>query len=204
MGRPEHAYASTIGHGEAMSSPFGPSPPLSGASSPSPLLIPVNAKRISAGRRRHAIFRLICSPFAAVFTTACTRVSAAPNDNQATKRPSLEDLLRMEAPSDQDPKHPVEPDMADLFDDSSWKESAIAVFDFGEGDDTSGTEDEAPPPAISRDQHAAVPGNEQQTATVPADELDLVGVPVAGPGAGAAVPSPTVLMNVERLVLLLP
>uniref|UniRef100_A0ACD5ZYC5 Uncharacterized protein n=1 Tax=Avena sativa TaxID=4498 RepID=A0ACD5ZYC5_AVESA len=110
----------------------------------------------------------------------------------------------MEEPSDQDPKHPVEPDMADLFDDSSWKESAIAVFDFGEGDDTSGTEDEAPPPAISRDQHAAVPGNEQQTATVPADELDLVGVPVAGPGSGAAVPSPTVLMNVERLVLLLP
>uniref|UniRef100_A0ACD5ZYS3 Uncharacterized protein n=1 Tax=Avena sativa TaxID=4498 RepID=A0ACD5ZYS3_AVESA len=192
MGRPaEHAYASTLGH--------GPSPPLSGASSPSPLLIPAaNAKRSTAGRRRHAIVRLICSPFAAVFTTACTRASATPNDNQATKRPSLEDLLRMEAPSNLDLKHPDEPDMADPFDDSSWKESAIVVFDFGEGDDTSGAEDEAPPLAISRDQHATVPRNEQQTVIVRADEFDPVGGPVAGPGTGAAV-----LMNVERRVLVL-
>ena len=208
MGRPEHADSSLLSYGEHPS-PFGPSPPLSAASSPSPLLLPANAKRSSAGRRRHAIVRLICSPFAAVFKPACARAaSASADDNQAMRRPSLEDLLRMEASSNLDPKQPNEPDMDDKFDGStSWNESAIVVFDFVEDDDTNrneGEEDETevPPLAISKDEHAAIHGNEHQTAIVPAEEFGLGG-PVAGFGAGAAMMSPTVLMNVERLVLVL-
>jgi hypothetical protein len=114
----------------------------------------------------------------------------------------------MDAPSNLDLKQPSEPDMADPFDDSSWKDSAIVVFDFGEDDDTSRAEDkdqeeEAPPFAITKDQHGAVPGYEQQMVIVPAEEFDHGG-PVAGIGAaGAAVPAPTVLMNLERLVLVL-
>lgn len=203
MGRPEHADSSVLNYG-GDTSPFGPSPPLSGASSPSPLLLPANAKRSSAGRRGRVIVRLICSPFAAVFRTASPRASATANENQAPKRPSLEDLLRMEASSNLDPKQPNEADMADQFDDSSWKESAIVVFQFGEDDDTSREEDEGevPPLAISKDQHAAIPGDEQQTAIVPAEKFGLGG-PVVGLGAGAAVLSPTVPINVEKLVIVL-
>ncbi|CAM0877817.1 unnamed protein product [Alopecurus aequalis] len=182
MGRPEHS------HGEDRL-PFSPSPPLS---SPSPLLLPGNAKK---GGRRHAIARLIRSPFAAVFRTAASaRASATPKDNQvATKRPSLEDLLRMEAPSNLDPEQPNEADKAD---DPGWKQSAIVVFEFGEDGNTSRTEDEEEEEA--KVPPLAIPGNEKQTAILPAEEFGL-GHPAAGLGAGA----PTVLMNVERLVLVL-
>ncbi|KAM3207487.1 hypothetical protein ACQJBY_062629 [Aegilops geniculata] len=199
MGRPEHG-------GAASPFGFGPSPALSGASSPSPLLPVSNATKMrSAGKRRHAVVRLICSPFAAVFGTACSAGAAANDVDRATRRPSLEELLRMEASSSDllDAKQPHEPaEMVDPYDDDdddgSWKQSAIVVFDLSEGGDKNrrieGEKDKAPL-AVSEDQHGAItcPGDEKETA----EELD------AGAGGGGAMLSPKALVNVERLVVVL-
>ncbi|XP_037460447.1 uncharacterized protein LOC119331396 [Triticum dicoccoides] len=194
MGRPEHdGAASPFG--------FGPSPPLSGASSPSPLLpAPNHAKARFAGRRRHAVVRLICSPFAAVFGTACSAGAAANDVDRATRRPSLEELLRMEASSSDllDVKQPNEPaEMVDPYDDDddgSWKKSAIVVFDLSEGGDKNRRiedENDEAPLAVSEDQHGAMtcPGDVKE----PAEELD----------AGGAMMSPKALVNVGRLVVVL-
>ncbi|KAE8798165.1 hypothetical protein D1007_26642 [Hordeum vulgare] len=191
MGRPEHdGAASPFG--------FGTSPPLSAASSPWPLLpAPNHAKTRSAGRRRHAVVRLICSPFVAVFGTACSAGAAAHDVDQATRRPSLEELLRMEASSSDlvDLERPKEPaEMVDAYDDDdddySWKESAIVVFDLSEGGDKSRRDKDEAPLAVSEDQHGAINVKE------PAQELD------AGAGGGAML-SPKALVNVEKLVVVL-
>ncbi|KAF7106680.1 hypothetical protein CFC21_107398 [Triticum aestivum] len=199
MGRPEHdGAASPFG--------FGTSPPLSGASSPSPLLpAPNHGTTRFGGRRRNAVVRLICSPFAAVFGTACSAGAAAHDVDRATRRPSLEELLRMEASSSDllDVKQPKEPaEMVDTYDDDddedSWKQSAIVVFDLGKDGDKSRPiiDDEKidAPLAVSEDPHGAItcPGDEKE----PEEELD------AGGGGGAML-SPKALVNVERLVVVL-
>ncbi|KAM3195415.1 hypothetical protein ACQJBY_071501 [Aegilops geniculata] len=214
MGRPEHdGAASPFGFGpspplsgESSPSPFGfgPSPPLSGESSPSPLLpAPNAAKTRFGGRRRHAVVRLICSPFAAVFGTACSAGAAANDVDRATRRPSLEELLRMEASSSDplDVKQPHDPaELADPYDDDgSWKRSAIVVFDLGKDSNKSRPiiedENDEAPLAVSEDQHGAItcPGDVKE----PAEELD------AGAGGGGAMLSPKALVNVERLVVVL-
>lgn len=172
---------------------FGPSP-LS-VSSPSRLL-PANAERRPT-TRRHVIRRLICSPFTALLRTTSARASAC--DHQASnvkageaRRPSLEELLRMESSSN--PELKAEPGMAPY---DSWKESAIVVFDFAEND-MSRAEEAVAPLAISKDQNV-VPDDEQRTAILPV-EFDVGQSAALG---GGDVLSLTLRMNVNRFLLIL-
>ncbi|XP_062232494.1 uncharacterized protein LOC133929727 [Phragmites australis] len=178
--------------------------PLSAASSPSPLLHGKAMRRPTT--RRHVVIRFIRSPFTAIFRMTCARANTSdeqPSNNKAgevrgeARRPSLEELLRMEASSSR-PEHKSPQDTAPYEVSCCWKENAIVAFGFTDNAHMSCTgEEEQEPLFLSKNNHV-VSKDEQQTAIVPV-ELD-VGRQVV-PGGSAAMPSPTVKIHVKRLVV---
>ncbi|KAL6643214.1 hypothetical protein ACP70R_021395 [Stipagrostis hirtigluma subsp. patula] len=205
-------------------------PPLSAGSAPSPapLLHGKEAtERMPPATRRHAVMRSICSPVAAVFRRmTCVHAAGSGDDDDRrgndetcrsergearTRRPSLEELLRMEAPASRPEHESSPPDESPAYEAPCGEaESAVVVFGFAgdnlscameeEGDEE---EEDEMPLAVSENRHVVSDEEQlQATAAIVPVELDLQRRPVA-PDDGRAGLSRTVQMRVQRVVLIL-
>ncbi|KAK3157319.1 hypothetical protein QOZ80_2AG0119280 [Eleusine coracana subsp. coracana] len=182
-------FSSHAPRGNELASLFDWSP-LSAGSSPSPLLLGKATKKTRTARR-NVVVRFICTPFTPFFRMKCARASSSNDRTEVergeARRPSLEDLLRMEVLSLSCPENEESP-----HDTVSCCLNEHAIVVFGITSDPKSTMDEDQEPLSRSKRHGAViTDDERQTAIVSVNVVDL-GLKVAPSAGGSSTASPSV------------
>jgi hypothetical protein len=133
----EHLFFSDVRRDDESASSLFDRSPLSAGSSASPLLLGKAPAKTMPTARMHVIVRFICAPFPNVFSMKCARASSSDdeliNSDKAgmkrggeARRPSLQELIRMEEASPSYSGHKSIPQ--DMAVSCCLKEHAIVVL----------------------------------------------------------------------------